>query len=115
MIRENSGIRVARRAASVGVARIVGQGQSRPQASQVHRGPSAVCATGGPHRDRQRDSGTTFGARPGPRYGGCGDCVEVADNLAGVIGVRDSKDPVGPTLAFDPAAWTRFLVLAKRG
>ena len=42
-------------------------------------------------------------------------CVEVADNLARVIRVRDSKYPAGPTLAFDPAAWTRFPVLAKRG
>ncbi|MEV7327152.1 DUF397 domain-containing protein [Micromonospora sp. NPDC093244] len=39
----------------------------------------------------------------------------MADNLAGVIGVQDFKDPAGPALAFDPAAWTRFLVLAKRG
>ncbi|MDG9676253.1 DUF397 domain-containing protein [Micromonospora sp. DH14] len=44
-----------------------------------------------------------------------GNCVELADNLPGVIGVRDSKDPAGPALAFDPAAWARFLVLAKRG
>ncbi|MEW2145659.1 DUF397 domain-containing protein [Micromonospora vinacea] len=44
-----------------------------------------------------------------------GNCVEVADNLAGVIGVRDSKDPAGPALAFDPAAWSRFLAFAKRG
>ncbi|MFF0471955.1 DUF397 domain-containing protein [Micromonospora zamorensis] len=32
-----------------------------------------------------------------------------------VVGVRDSKDPAGPALAFDPAAWTRFLALAKHG
>ncbi|MEU4556606.1 DUF397 domain-containing protein [Micromonospora violae] len=44
-----------------------------------------------------------------------GDRVEVAANLPGVVGVRDSKDPAGPTLAFDPTAWARFLVLAKRG
>ncbi|MGC5032985.1 DUF397 domain-containing protein [Micromonospora sp. DT229] len=43
-----------------------------------------------------------------------GDCVEVADNLVGVIAVRDSKDPSGPVLAFDPAAWRSFLELAKR-
>ncbi|MFG1892899.1 DUF397 domain-containing protein [Micromonospora zamorensis] len=28
---------------------------------------------------------------------------------------RDSKDPAGPTLAFDPTAWARFLAMAKRG
>ncbi|MEW2476641.1 DUF397 domain-containing protein [Micromonospora gifhornensis] len=38
-----------------------------------------------------------------------GVCVEVADNLPGVIGVRDSKDPTGPALTFTPAAWRAFL------
>ncbi len=38
-----------------------------------------------------------------------GDCVEVADNLPDVVGVRDSKDPSGPALTFTPAAWRSFL------
>ncbi|MFG3423153.1 DUF397 domain-containing protein [Micromonospora sp. NPDC049460] len=38
-----------------------------------------------------------------------GACVEVADNLPGVVAVRDSKDPAGPVLAFDPAAWRAFV------
>ncbi|MGS2613882.1 DUF397 domain-containing protein [Micromonospora sp. LZ34] len=38
-----------------------------------------------------------------------GNCVEVADNLSGVVGVRDSKDPAGPTLSFTPAAWRAFV------
>lgn len=38
-----------------------------------------------------------------------GACVEVADNLSGVVGVRDSKDPSGPALAFAPAAWRAFV------
>ncbi|WBB78368.1 DUF397 domain-containing protein [Micromonospora sp. WMMD882] len=38
-----------------------------------------------------------------------GNCVEVADKLAGVVGVRDSKDPGGPALAFSPAAWRSFV------
>ncbi|WP_329104154.1 DUF397 domain-containing protein [Micromonospora sp. NBC_01699] len=46
-----------------------------------------------------------------------GDCVEVADNLPGVVAVRDTKNPGGgvPTLA--PAAWRAFVgaVPAKRG
>lgn len=42
-----------------------------------------------------------------------GDCVEVADNLPGVVGVRDSKDPHGPVLTFTPAAWRSFLTYAK--
>ncbi|GAB3796884.1 DUF397 domain-containing protein [Micromonospora zhanjiangensis] len=36
-------------------------------------------------------------------------CVEVATNLVGVVGVRDSKDRTGPTLTFGPAAWSTFL------
>ncbi|MEU7571780.1 DUF397 domain-containing protein [Micromonospora sp. NPDC049240] len=45
-----------------------------------------------------------------------GDCVEVADNLPGVVGVRDSKDPIGPALAFEPASWRAFVdQVAERG
>ncbi|WFE46962.1 DUF397 domain-containing protein [Verrucosispora sp. WMMD1129] len=38
-----------------------------------------------------------------------GNCVEVADNLPGLVAVRDSKDPTGPVLAFPPTAWRSFL------
>ena len=44
-----------------------------------------------------------------------GNCVEVADNLPGVVLVRDSKDRDGGTLAFEPAAWHCFVELAKAG
>ncbi|MGW3887114.1 DUF397 domain-containing protein [Micromonospora chokoriensis] len=42
-----------------------------------------------------------------------GSCVEVADNLPGVVLVRDTKDRDGGTLAFEPAAWAGFVDLAK--
>ncbi|WP_328419384.1 DUF397 domain-containing protein [Micromonospora sp. NBC_00389] len=42
-----------------------------------------------------------------------GDCVEVADNLPGVVLVRDTKDRDGGTLTFGPAAWQSFVSLAK--
>ncbi|RQX14869.1 DUF397 domain-containing protein [Micromonospora ureilytica] len=45
---------------------------------------------------------------------GNGECVEVADNLPGVVGVRDSKDPTGPVLVFAPAAWRAFVAVARR-
>ncbi|MCX5120748.1 DUF397 domain-containing protein [Micromonospora sp. NBC_00362] len=45
---------------------------------------------------------------------GNGECVEVADNLPGVVGVRDSKDPAGPVLVFAPAAWRAFVAVARR-
>jgi hypothetical protein len=41
-----------------------------------------------------------------------GNCVEVADNLPGVVAVRDSKDPSGPALAFRPDAWRAFVTQA---
>ncbi|MCW3839463.1 DUF397 domain-containing protein [Micromonospora yasonensis] len=41
--------------------------------------------------------------------GNGGACVEVADNLPGVVAVRDSKDPTGPTLTFTPTAWRAFV------
>jgi len=48
--------------------------------------------------------------RKSTRSGGNGGaCVEVADNLAGVVAVRDSKDQTGPVLAFAPDAWRAFV------
>ncbi|MGC5032380.1 DUF397 domain-containing protein [Micromonospora sp. DT229] len=44
-----------------------------------------------------------------------GDCVEVADNLPGVVLVRDTKDRDGGTLAFESAAWRSFVALTKAG
>ncbi|MDG4809552.1 DUF397 domain-containing protein [Micromonospora sp. WMMD1120] len=41
--------------------------------------------------------------------GNGGDCVEVADNLVGIVAVRDSKDPSGPALTFPPTAWATFV------
>ncbi len=52
--------------------------------------------------------------RKASRSGGSGgDCVEVAGNLPGVVGVRDSKDTAGPVLAFNPIAWSAFLAEVK--
>jgi hypothetical protein len=54
--------------------------------------------------------------RKSSRSGGNGgDCVEVADNLPGVIAVRDSKDCAGPTLTFTPTEWAAFVDGVKRG
>lgn len=44
-----------------------------------------------------------------------GQCVEVAMNLPGVVGVRDSKDPDGPKLIFTPAEWRAFIAGLKSG
>ncbi|NVI89943.1 DUF397 domain-containing protein [Actinomadura sp. BRA 177] len=42
------------------------------------------------------------------------NCVEVAV-LPTDIGVRDSKDPKGPRLAFPSATWRRFAQQVKTG
>ncbi|MEO3781452.1 DUF397 domain-containing protein [Micromonospora sp. B11E3] len=53
--------------------------------------------------------------RKSTRSGGNGgECVEVADNLPGLVAVRDSKDPAGPALTFAPAAWVSFTREVKR-
>ncbi|MEU4471748.1 DUF397 domain-containing protein [Micromonospora sp. NPDC023888] len=45
---------------------------------------------------------------------GNSECVEVADNLPGRVGVRDSKDPTGPVLVFAPTAWRAFVAATRR-
>ncbi|MFD6636273.1 DUF397 domain-containing protein [Micromonospora chalcea] len=42
-----------------------------------------------------------------------GNCVEVADNLPGIVAVRDSKDPAEPALIFFHTAWTSFVRATK--
>jgi hypothetical protein len=42
-----------------------------------------------------------------------GGCVEFADNLPGIVAVRDSKDPGGPMLAFRPDDWRAFTAAIK--
>ncbi|MFJ4791920.1 DUF397 domain-containing protein [Kitasatospora purpeofusca] len=44
-----------------------------------------------------------------------GACVEVAANIPGVVPVRDSKDPHGPTLAFTPDSFAAFVAGIQAG
>ena len=44
-----------------------------------------------------------------------GGCIDVADNLPGIVAVRDSKNPDGPALTFAPADWQAFTTSLKRG
>ncbi|WP_049655479.1 DUF397 domain-containing protein [Kitasatospora sp. MY 5-36] len=46
---------------------------------------------------------------------GQGDCIEVADGVAGVVPVRDSKDPHGLALAFTAEAWRSFVAGVQAG
>lgn len=43
------------------------------------------------------------------------DCVEVASNVPGVIGVRDSKDPEGGAHLVAHEGWRRFVADVKAG
>ncbi|HUY45810.1 MAG TPA: DUF397 domain-containing protein [Streptosporangiaceae bacterium] len=43
-----------------------------------------------------------------------GACIDVADNLPGIVAVRDSKDPHGPNLTFSPAEWRTFITSVKK-
>ncbi|MCT7356836.1 DUF397 domain-containing protein [Streptomyces sp. 15-116A] len=44
---------------------------------------------------------------------GANNCVETAapatGPAAGLLAVRDSKDPAGPALLFSPGSWARFV------
>ncbi|TCB90758.1 DUF397 domain-containing protein [Micromonospora zingiberis] len=42
-----------------------------------------------------------------------GNCVEVAGGLAGMVGVRDSKDAGGPALRFAPSQWRTFIATLR--
>jgi hypothetical protein len=54
--------------------------------------------------------------RKSTRSGGNGgNCVEVADNLPDAVAVRDSKDPEGPVLTFQPSHWAGFVTSCKAG
>ncbi|GAA4187865.1 DUF397 domain-containing protein [Microbispora amethystogenes] len=44
-----------------------------------------------------------------------GNCVEVAELSQGRRGVRDSKNPTGPTLVFTAAEWDAFVQGVKHG
>jgi hypothetical protein len=53
--------------------------------------------------------------RKSSRSNGQGQCVEVASNLTAAVAVRDSKDPEGPVLVVDPAAFVAFTKSVKAG
>ncbi|WP_413806295.1 DUF397 domain-containing protein [Streptomyces sp. OE57] len=42
-----------------------------------------------------------------------GNCVEIADNLPGLVPVRDSKNPDGPALMFPAGSWAAFIASLK--
>ena len=54
--------------------------------------------------------------RKSSRSGGNGgQCVEVAQNLPGIVAIRDSKNPDGPKLIVTPREGRRFVKNVKDG
>jgi len=53
--------------------------------------------------------------RKSTRSGGADNCVEVATSTDHHIGVRDSKDPDGGVLVFNPGSWSEFLEGVRSG
>ncbi|NED14682.1 DUF397 domain-containing protein [Streptomyces sp. SID9124] len=42
-----------------------------------------------------------------------GECVEISDDFPGLVPVRDSKNPQGPALVVNAAAWGEFVSSLK--
>lgn len=54
------------------------------------------------------------GWRKARRSMGNGNCVEISTMGAEVI-VRDSQDPIGPTISYSPRSWRAFAREARMG
>ncbi|MFE9825555.1 DUF397 domain-containing protein [Streptomyces sp. NPDC005791] len=44
-----------------------------------------------------------------------GECIEVSDDFAVIVPVRDSKNPHGPVLTFAADGWSSFVTAVKDG
>ncbi|MFG2349320.1 DUF397 domain-containing protein [Streptomyces phaeochromogenes] len=62
---------------------------------------------------RQIDLGAAVWRKSSYSNGSGGDCVEVRDDLPGIVPVRDSKTPAGPALMFPTSAWALFVGALK--
>lgn len=63
---------------------------------------------------RELDMSTLQWSKSSHSDSGEGECVEVARTSAHVA-VRDSKNPRGPVLTFDPSAWQALIMEIKAG
>ncbi|MFC8898952.1 DUF397 domain-containing protein [Streptomyces cinereoruber] len=44
-----------------------------------------------------------------------GACIEISDDFAPLVPVRDSKSPHGPALVFPATGWSSFITAVKDG
>jgi hypothetical protein len=62
------------------------------------------------------DASTLGPWRKSSHSGGNGaECVEVSDAYAAKVPVRDSKNPSGPALVFEPSSFAAFIGAVRRG
>ncbi|MEV8400757.1 DUF397 domain-containing protein [Streptomyces niveus] len=64
---------------------------------------------------RSRDLSATRWRKSSYSNSSGGECVEVSDDFAAVVPVRDSKYPHGPVLAFGASGWVSFVSAVKSG
>jgi hypothetical protein len=57
----------------------------------------------------------TFNWRKSSYSSDQGNCVEVAENVPGMVAVRDSKDPGGPVLRFTASEWKQLTTSLQSG
>jgi hypothetical protein len=59
--------------------------------------------------NRTLDLNTAVWRKSSYSDGGGTNCLEVTDEVPGIVPVRDSKSPDGPVIVFGAASWTAFL------
>ncbi len=70
-----------------------------------------------PQHGKSIPDASNLGAWRKSSYSGAsnGDCLEVSEAHPALVPVRDSKDPQGPALVFDTAAWSAFVGAVRDG
>ncbi|MFF7025258.1 DUF397 domain-containing protein [Streptomyces klenkii] len=63
--------------------------------------------------DRRETDPGNISWRKSTYSGHQGDCIQVADGVADMVPVRDSKNPHGPTLILPTRAWAAFVSHVK--
>jgi hypothetical protein len=95
-------------------AEVVGQDVCQP-VEDVFTGEAGIAQPLGGRPQLGHSAHLRAGAADLTRCEDGGDCVEVADNLPGVVRVRDSKDLDGAVLIFAPGAWSALVRSVKAG
>jgi len=66
------------------------------------------------HSTREYDLSTVSWRKSSYSGGSGGNCLEVAPGHPALVPVRDSKNPLGPKLAFRAEAWSAFVENLKQ-